>query len=143
MIEVEVFNSSSNGNCYRLISGSSQLLIEAGIKLSDIRKKTGHQLGRLDGVLVSHEHGDHAKSVMQLIDNGVVVYMSEGTKAALGAAAKYAEIVRPDMIKTSANGEFSLLGRNMMQRSRWDLLLRMAKIGCFLRQTLSFCRINF
>ena len=99
MIEVEVFNSSSNGNCYRLISGSSQLLIEAGIKLSDIRKKTGHQLGRLDGVLVSHEHGDHAKSVMQLIDNGVVVYMSEGTKAALGAAAKYAEIVRPDMIK--------------------------------------------
>ena len=48
MIEVEVFNSSSNGNCYRLISGSSQLLIEAGIKLSDIRKKTEHQLGRLD-----------------------------------------------------------------------------------------------
>jgi len=95
MIEVKVFNSSSNGNCYRLISGSSQLLIEAGIKLSDIRKKTGHQLGRLDGVLVSHEHGDHAKSVMQLIDNGVAVYMSEGTKAALGDAAKYAEVVPP------------------------------------------------
>lgn len=99
MIEVEVFNSSSNGNCYRLISGSSQLLIEAGIKLSDIRKKTGHQLGRLDGVLVSHEHGDHAKSIMQLIDNGVAVYMSEGTKAALGDVAKYAEVVRPDTIK--------------------------------------------
>ena len=53
----------------------------------------------MDGVLVSHEHGDHAKSVMQLIDNGVAVYMSEGTKAALGDVAKYAEVVRPDTIK--------------------------------------------
>lgn len=99
MIEIEVFNSSSNGNCYRLISGGSQLLIEAGIKFSDIRKNTGYQLGHLDGALISHEHGDHAKSVEKLIENGVSVYMSEGTKAALGSSAKYANVIRPDTLK--------------------------------------------
>lgn len=99
MIKVEVFNSSSNGNCYRLISGSSQLLVEAGIKFSEIRKRTGYQLGQLDGVLISHEHGDHAKSVSYLIDNGLDVYMSEGTKSALGASAKFAKVIYPDTVK--------------------------------------------
>ena len=77
MIEVEAIASSSNGNCYRLISGTHELLLEAGLPLKAIKEAVKFQLGRLDGCLVSHEHSDHSASVAQLLHAGVDVYMQK------------------------------------------------------------------
>ena len=88
MIEVEAIASSSNGNCYRLISGTHELLLEAGLPLKAIKEAVKFQLGRLDGCLVSHEHSDHSASVAQLLHIGVDVYMTTGTAKALSDQAK-------------------------------------------------------
>ena len=96
MIEVEAIASSSNGNCYRLISGTHELLLEAGLPFKAIKQAVKYQLGRLDGCLVSHEHSDHSASVAQLLKVGIDVYMTAGTAAALGEQAKGATIMLGD-----------------------------------------------
>lgn len=96
MIEVEAIASSSNGNCYRLISGTHELLLEAGLPLKAIKQAVKYQLGRLDGCLISHEHSDHSASVAQLLKAGIDVYMTAGTAVALGEQAKGATIMLGD-----------------------------------------------
>lgn len=83
MIGVEVIASGSSGNCYRLKSGCSSLLLEAGIPIAKIKEAINYELSRLDGCLITHEHKDHSKAVAQLIAAGVDVYASEGTRNVL------------------------------------------------------------
>lgn len=59
-----VLGSGSSGNALLVVSGESRLLVEAGVppRLVDARlAELGHSLaaGELDGILASHEHGDH------------------------------------------------------------------------------------
>lgn len=93
MIEVEVIASSSNGNCYRLISGKHQLLLEAGVSIQQIKKACGYQLGWVDACLISHHHADHSQAAAQLIKAGVDVYMSAETAQALGEKAVGATVL--------------------------------------------------
>jgi phosphoribosyl 1,2-cyclic phosphodiesterase len=75
--------SSSKGNAYLLQSdGASPLLLEAGLPIKQLRDKLrahGVAISDLVGCLISHEHGDHSKAVMDLLKAGVDVYMSQGT----------------------------------------------------------------
>jgi len=73
--------SSSSGNCYLLKGKTETLIIEAGVNLKEI--KHGLQLGEVVGCLLTHEHGDHSKSVKGLMKLGVKVYSSLGTLKAL------------------------------------------------------------
>lgn len=95
MIKIQSIASSSRGNCYRLISGNSQLLIECGIPLAKIKKAINYELGKIDGCLISHEHGDHAMSYRQLAEAGVTVYMTKGTALALRAGLAGVSILFP------------------------------------------------
>ena len=79
--------SSSAGNAYILDDGRSKLLIECGIPYKRLQKLMGFGTSALCGCIVSHEHRDHAKCHMDLIKNGVPVYASKGTAAALGCDA--------------------------------------------------------
>jgi phosphoribosyl 1,2-cyclic phosphodiesterase len=80
--------SSSRGNAYLLqAEGAPPLLLEAGIPIKQLRDKLrdhGVSLSDLAGCLVSHEHGDHAKAVKDLLRAGVDCWMSEGTAIVLG-----------------------------------------------------------
>ncbi len=80
--------SSSRGNAYLVkADGAGPLLIEAGLPISSIREKLreyGVSLSDLDGCLISHEHGDHARSVKDLMKSGIDCFMSWGTADALG-----------------------------------------------------------
>lgn len=94
MISVEAIASSSKGNCYRLKSGSNQLLLEAGIPFNRLKAAINFDLGRIDGCLVSHEHDDHSHCVWQLASIGIDVYMSAGTKRRLEPFSDKAHIIR-------------------------------------------------
>ncbi len=76
--------SSSHGNAYIVDDGSTRLLLECGLGPRKLRAACGFSVSEVAGVLVSHEHGDHAKSAVDLLKSGVAVYMSEGTAAGLG-----------------------------------------------------------
>lgn len=81
------YASSSRGNLYRVVSDSfrTQLLIECGLPIKDIRKCLGTQMNKIDGVLLSHEHKDHSRAIHEFLKMGIDIYTSKGTATAIGA----------------------------------------------------------
>ena len=68
--------SSSHGNCYVVSDGETAILLECGISFRRIKKGLGFDLSAIRACLVSHEHKDHAKSVMDIIKSGVITAFS-------------------------------------------------------------------
>lgn len=71
-------SSGSSGNLYLVIdkgeNGRKTLAIECGLPFTKLRRKLNHRLTVLDGVLISHCHGDHARSLTKVLAAGVDVY---------------------------------------------------------------------
>lgn len=103
-MEIKVIASSSKGNCYLLDDGKTQILIEAGITFNKLIRKVN--ISNISGVLVTHEHQDHAKGVSDLIRRGKRVYSAQETFDALGieknGLAKPIVEYQLQMIKTFA-----------------------------------------
>ncbi len=77
MITVETLGSNSRGNCYRLTSGGSSLLLECGLPWAQIRKRLNFKTTDLDGCLVSHFHGDHSRSAVDVMRAGIDLYATQ------------------------------------------------------------------
>ena len=82
-MKFESLASSSAGNAYIVSDSDTRILIECGITHKKLQKLAGFSLSKFSACLVSHEHKDHAKSALDLIERGMEVYMSAGTAAAL------------------------------------------------------------
>lgn len=79
-----VLGSSSSGNCYLLDGEEECLMIECGVPFKEVEKAVDFKIAKISGVLVSHEHSDHAGFVKNCIEARRVCYMSSGTMHALG-----------------------------------------------------------
>lgn len=79
----EALASSSAGNAYVVSDKETRILLECGISHSKLQKLSGFKLSEFAACLVTHEHKDHAKSVQELVNRGMEVYMSQGTAEAL------------------------------------------------------------
>jgi len=55
-MELIVLGSSSKGNCYLLRNGNEVLIIECGIKFSEIKKMLNFNIKKIAGCVVSHSH---------------------------------------------------------------------------------------
>lgn len=75
--------SSSAGNAYIVEDKDTRILLECGVSHKKLQQLSGFSLTTLSGCLVSHEHKDHSKAVLDVIKDGIPVYMSEGTADAL------------------------------------------------------------
>ncbi|MGY3717028.1 MBL fold metallo-hydrolase [Sutcliffiella cohnii] len=84
MIEITALASSSKGNCYRVTDGHTPLLLECGINYREIQKGFGFKMSEVAGCLITHEHGDHCKSIKEVLKAGIDVYTSSGTVDTLG-----------------------------------------------------------
>ncbi len=82
-MKFESLASSSSGNAYIVSDNDTRILIECGVSHNKLRKLSGFALSEFQACLVTHEHKDHAKSVVELISRGMPVYMSLGTAEAL------------------------------------------------------------
>lgn len=82
-MDIEILGSGSKGNCYKISDGKTTLILDAGLSIKKIKEKLAFKLSDIDGVLISHEHLDHAKAVKDISKFGLSVYMSDGTKEAL------------------------------------------------------------
>lgn len=94
MITFTPLASSSLGNCYRITDGTTQILLECGIPFKEIQRKLDFQLSGVSGVLVTHEHKDHSKAVMDMTKAGIDCYMSQGTVNALGISGHRIKVIR-------------------------------------------------
>ena len=83
--------SSSHGNSYIVSDEKTKLLIECGLPYKKLQKLAGFSLSEFKACLLTHEHQDHAKSVQDLIERGMDVYMSFGTAEAL--EVEHAQII--------------------------------------------------
>lgn len=85
--------SSSSGNCYLIDDGSTTVMIDCGLPFNDLKVKTNFLSPRPDACFISHSHGDHARSVDNLMKLGITCYMSKFTKAELGIENYNAQII--------------------------------------------------
>lgn len=104
-MEIDVLGSSSSGNAVRISDGGTSLLLDAGLPIRKIKEGLHFQTSSLDGVLVTHEHQDHASAVGDLIKMGLSVYASAGTFEALGIAQGKAI----EALKSFTIGSFTVL----------------------------------
>lgn len=82
-MKFEALASSSAGNAYIVSDRDTRILLECGVPHKKLQKLSGFSLSEFKACLVTHEHKDHAKSVQELINRGMDVYMSYGTAQAL------------------------------------------------------------
>lgn len=66
--------SGSSGNCYILENDSEALIIEAGIPFMTVKKALDFNISKIAGVVVSHQHGDHAKYSAEYEKAGIPVF---------------------------------------------------------------------
>ncbi|MEM5012110.1 MBL fold metallo-hydrolase [Niallia taxi] len=95
MIEIKTIATGSKGNAYIVTDGITPLLLECGISYRDIQRAFDFKMSQVAGCLVSHEHGDHIKSLKDILKSGIDVYMSEGTKQAIGSDHHRIQTVKP------------------------------------------------
>ena len=67
-------SSGSSGNLYLVSDGQGTLAIECGLAFAEMRKQLCYRVTGLDGVLISHCHGDHARALKKVLEAGVNVY---------------------------------------------------------------------
>lgn len=86
-MRVAVLGSGSRGNAVAITSGSTSVLIDAGFGARTLTRRAracGMDLSGLAGIILTHEHGDHARGAARLAGRvGCPVYGSAGTLAAL------------------------------------------------------------
>jgi phosphoribosyl 1,2-cyclic phosphodiesterase len=94
--------SGSGGNCLVVEAGDgasvTRVLLDCGLNLTDTERRLarlGLEPSHIDGMLITHEHGDHAHGVFDFAAaHGVVVYLTYGTMLALKAEGRVVEGVR-------------------------------------------------
>ena len=82
-MRIKTLASGSSGNCTVIVSGSSVILIDAGIsarRIEDGLKESGITPDRVSAILVTHEHIDHVAGLKVLLKHWQIpVYASRGT----------------------------------------------------------------
>lgn len=67
-MKLKVLATGSSGNCYLLTTEHGTLIIDAGIPFLDIKRGLDYDLWSVSGVLISHSHADHSKSLNDIKD---------------------------------------------------------------------------
>lgn len=74
-MKLKCLGSSSAGNCYLLTSGSGEtLILDCGIPIKEIKKGLNWNIKNVVGVLCTHRHLDHSKSVKDFRQMGIRIY---------------------------------------------------------------------
>jgi phosphoribosyl 1,2-cyclic phosphodiesterase len=82
-MKITVLGSGSTGNAVLIVAGNTRVLVDAGLSAKELARRlaiVGEDAQRLDAVLVTHEHGDHAGGLRVLLNSvDCPVYISAKT----------------------------------------------------------------
>lgn len=77
--------SGSDGNAVIVSCGGTTLLLDAGLPYKQL--SACWNMGSVDAVLITHEHGDHCRAVRELLLRGHALYCTRGTWHAMTRSA--------------------------------------------------------
>src|SRR5919112_1671675 len=85
-MKLTVLGSGSTGNSVLICAGRTRVLVDAGLSAKEIVRRlaaVGEDAERLDGVIITHEHSDHAGGLRVLLKTlSCPVYISGETRDA-------------------------------------------------------------
>ncbi len=85
-MKISVLGSGSTGNSVLLVANGTRVLVDAGLSARETARRMsmlGEDPNSLDGILITHEHGDHAGGLRVLMkDLDCPIFMSGKTRDA-------------------------------------------------------------
>src|SRR5437870_11637899 len=85
-MKLSVLGSGSTGNAVLLVANRTRVLVDAGLSAREVARRMallGEDPNSLDGILITHEHGDHAGGLRVLMkDLDCPVFISAKTRDA-------------------------------------------------------------
>lgn len=112
-MKLHVLGSSSAGNGYILEGETSALVIEAGVPLKEAKKAIGFNIAKIEGVIISHSHGDHCGRANEYTSAGLQVFSNLDTLKTLDGRYSY----RLNQVRAGAKykiREFTILPFNVV-----------------------------
>ena len=106
-MELKVLGSSSHGNCYVLYNSSEALIIEAGISLKEVLIAINFKQN-IVGLIVSHQHNDHAGFIDDYVRAGVPVLALSDVFKEKGINESQGNIIRLKFGKLYKFGNFKV-----------------------------------
>ncbi len=91
-MKVTVLGSGSTGNAVLIATEKTKVLVDAGLSAKQILERlaaVGEDCAKLDAILITHEHSDHAGGLRVLLKSvGCPVFISEATEYAYFSTRK-------------------------------------------------------
>jgi phosphoribosyl 1,2-cyclic phosphodiesterase len=113
-MRVAVLGSGSRGNAVALSSNGETVLVDAGFGIKTLERRaraSGITLDSLRAVLLTHEHGDHARGAARLSQRtGATVFGSTGTLDALRESLAHAPVYPLTPHEPVSVGRFTVTG---------------------------------
>ncbi|MFK8281669.1 MBL fold metallo-hydrolase [Capnocytophaga cynodegmi] len=78
-MKLTILGSNSNGNGYVIQNEDEALILEAGIDVLEAKKALDFNVSKVQGLLITHEHSDHAKYAKKYQQSGFEIFASNGT----------------------------------------------------------------
>lgn len=108
-----ILGSGSSGNATLVVAGDTRVLIDCGLSARETAKRiqaVGEDPTRLDAIVVTHEHGDHARGLAVLSKLlGTRVYIATAALDACNLGDKRAQVRRGEEICSSQSFEIGAL----------------------------------
>ncbi len=104
-----ILASGSSGNATLIVAGETRVLIDCGLSARETIRRihaVGEDASRLDAVVVTHEHGDHARGLVSLSKAlNAPVYISTAALDACNLGDKARFVRRGEAISSSQDFE--------------------------------------
>src|SRR6184192_3387177 len=104
-MKISVLGSGSTGNAVLLVANGTRVLVDAGMSAREIVRRMamlGEDANSLDGILLTHEHGDHCGGLRVLIrDLDCPVFISAKTRDAYVCESRRVGIANDEPRKRS------------------------------------------
>lgn len=107
-MKLKVIGTGSKGNAYILSNGDEALLIEAGVNIKEIKQALNFDYSKVVGCIVSHSHGDHAKSIKDVMALGIETFASMETLVATNTFVNH-KAIELKATKTHHIGGFKVM----------------------------------
>lgn len=96
-------SGSKMGNCYEIKGNNGSLLLDCGCNYKDIIKGLEYYVYDIAGVLITHRHSDHTKSIKHFIDYGIPVFGN------YDVADQWRGVTKLDALHTKQIGDFNVV----------------------------------